>query len=137
ARYMLQEDDGTLILLTNKGYLWGRNPDTMQRLREMAFAGGPAVEPAEYYLRRRRPSRSRAAATTGSCVTSLSVSASARPTAISSATTQCCKGRSYAAINSVAPWRQRRGLQECAARICGCRRRTVGAGLGRGPAFLS
>jgi hypothetical protein len=51
ARYMLQEEDGTLILLNNKGYLWGRKPDTMQRLREMAFAGGPAVEPAEYYLR--------------------------------------------------------------------------------------
>lgn len=51
ARYMLQEDDGTLILLNNKGYLWGRNPDTMQRLRDMAFAGGPTVEPTEYYLR--------------------------------------------------------------------------------------
>jgi len=51
ARYMLQEEDGTLILLHNKGYLWGRQPDTMQRLREMAFAGGPPVEPAAYYLR--------------------------------------------------------------------------------------
>jgi len=51
ARYMLQEEDGTLIMLYNKGYLWGRQPDTMQRLREMAFAGGPTVEPAEYYLR--------------------------------------------------------------------------------------
>ncbi len=51
ARYMLEEDDGTLILLHNKGYLWGRKEDTMQRLREMAFAGGPAVDPSEYYLR--------------------------------------------------------------------------------------
>ena len=51
ARYMLQEDDGTLILLNNKGYLWGRKTNTMQRLRDMAFAGGPTVEPAEYYLR--------------------------------------------------------------------------------------
>jgi hypothetical protein len=51
ARYMLQEDDGTLIMLYNKGYLWGRKPDTMQRLREMAFAGGPVVDPGEYYLR--------------------------------------------------------------------------------------
>jgi uncharacterized protein DUF3237 len=51
ARYMLQEDDGTLIMLYNKGYLWGRKADTMQRLREMAFAGGPTVDPAEYYLR--------------------------------------------------------------------------------------
>jgi hypothetical protein len=51
ARYMLQEEDGTLILLNNRGYLWGRQPETMQRLRAMAFAGGPTVEPAEYYLR--------------------------------------------------------------------------------------
>jgi hypothetical protein len=51
ARYMLQEEDGTLILMQNRGFLWGRNPDTMQRLREMAFAGGQAVDPGEYYLR--------------------------------------------------------------------------------------
>jgi Protein of unknown function (DUF3237) len=51
ARYMLQEDDGTLILMQNRGYLWGRNPDTMQKLRDMAFAGGPTVDPGEYYLR--------------------------------------------------------------------------------------
>jgi hypothetical protein len=48
---MLQEEDGTLILMQNRGFLWGRNPDTMQRLREMAFAGGPTVDPSEYYLR--------------------------------------------------------------------------------------
>jgi len=51
ARYMLEENDGTLILLHNRGYLWGRKPDTMERLREMAFAGGPSVDPSEYYLR--------------------------------------------------------------------------------------
>jgi Protein of unknown function (DUF3237) len=51
ARYMLQEEDGTLILMQNRGYLWGRNPDTMQKLRDMAFAGGPTVDPGEYYLR--------------------------------------------------------------------------------------
>ena len=51
ARYMLQEDDGTLIMLYNKGYLWGRKPDTMDRLRAMAFAGGPTVDSSEYYLR--------------------------------------------------------------------------------------
>jgi len=51
ARYMLQEEDGTLIMLYNAGFLWGRKPDTMQRLREMAFNNGPAVDPAEYYLR--------------------------------------------------------------------------------------
>ena len=51
ARYMLQEDDGTLILMQNRGYLWGRNADTMKKLRDMAFAGGPTVDPSEYYLR--------------------------------------------------------------------------------------
>lgn len=51
ARYMLQEDDGTLILLTNRGYLWGYKEDTMKRLRDMVFSGGPAVDPSEYYLR--------------------------------------------------------------------------------------
>ena len=51
ARYMLQAEDGTLILLRNAGFLWGRRSDTMQRLRDMAFAGGPTVDPAEYYLR--------------------------------------------------------------------------------------
>jgi Protein of unknown function (DUF3237) len=51
ARYMLQEDDGTLILVHNRGFLWGYADDTMKRLREMAFAGGPAVDPSEYYLR--------------------------------------------------------------------------------------
>jgi len=51
ARYMLQEDDGTLILLHNRGYLWGYEDYTMKRLREMAFAGGPPVSPSEYYLR--------------------------------------------------------------------------------------
>lgn len=51
ARYMLQEDDGTLILLHNRGYLWGRTPDVMGRLRKWAFEGGAPVPHAEYYLR--------------------------------------------------------------------------------------
>jgi hypothetical protein len=51
ARYMLEEDDGTLILLNNKGFLWGRKPDTMQKLRDWAFADGAPVPHEEYYLR--------------------------------------------------------------------------------------
>jgi hypothetical protein len=51
ARYMLQEDDGTLILLHNRGFLWGRNPDTMDKLRKWAFEDGPPVAHSEYYLR--------------------------------------------------------------------------------------
>lgn len=51
ARYMLQEDDGTLILIRNKGFLWGRKPDTIDRIREWIFNEGPAVPEQEYYLR--------------------------------------------------------------------------------------
>ncbi len=51
ARYMLQAQDGTLILMHNRGYLWGRKPDVMPRLRAWIFEGGPAVPHAEYYLR--------------------------------------------------------------------------------------
>ncbi len=51
ARYLLEEEDGTLILLNNRGFLWGRKPDTMQRLRDWAFADGAPVEEQEYYLR--------------------------------------------------------------------------------------
>ncbi len=48
---MLEEDDGTLILLNNRGFLWGRKPGTMQRLRDWAFNGGEPVPHEEYYLR--------------------------------------------------------------------------------------
>lgn len=51
ARYMLETDDGVTIYMQNKGYLWGREPDTMGKLRKWAFEGGEAVPHAEYYLR--------------------------------------------------------------------------------------
>lgn len=51
ARYMLEEDDGTLILLRNNGYLWGRHPDTMDKIRAWIFDNGPIVPEEEYYLR--------------------------------------------------------------------------------------
>ncbi|WP_320076659.1 DUF3237 domain-containing protein [Novosphingobium ovatum] len=51
ARYVLEVDDGTLIYMQNKGFLWGRTPGVMDRLREWAFNGGEAVPHAEYYLR--------------------------------------------------------------------------------------
>ncbi len=51
ARYMLEEEDGTLILIQNRGFLWGRHPDTMQKLRAWAFQGGPPVPHQDYYLR--------------------------------------------------------------------------------------
>lgn len=51
ARYLLEVDDGTLIYMQNKGYLWGRKPDAMARLRAWAFEGGDPVSPDDYYLR--------------------------------------------------------------------------------------
>ncbi len=51
ARYMLEEDDGSLILLNNRGFLWGRKPGVMQRLRDWAFGNGSPVPHEEYYLR--------------------------------------------------------------------------------------
>ncbi|MBC7985957.1 MAG: DUF3237 domain-containing protein [Sphingomonadaceae bacterium] len=51
ARYMLEEEDGTLILMRNRGFLWGRAPDAMERLRKWAFEGGEPVPHADYYLR--------------------------------------------------------------------------------------
>lgn len=51
ARYMLRADDGTLILLHNRGYLWGRTADVMPRIRKWIFESGPPVPHAEYYLR--------------------------------------------------------------------------------------
>ena len=51
ARYMLEEDDGTLILLHNRGYLWGRTPDVIPRIQDWMFRGGPAVPHSEFYLR--------------------------------------------------------------------------------------
>jgi len=51
ARYMLEEEDGTLILPNNRGFLWGRKPDTMEKLRDWAFREGEPVEQQVYYLR--------------------------------------------------------------------------------------
>lgn len=51
ARYMLQADDGTLILLRNNGYLWGRHADTMTKIRAWIFENGPEVPETDYYLR--------------------------------------------------------------------------------------
>ncbi|MDT7533418.1 DUF3237 domain-containing protein [Sphingobium sp. SA2] len=51
ARYMLEEEDGTLILLNNRGFLWGRKHDTMEKLRDWAFREGEPVEQQDYYLR--------------------------------------------------------------------------------------
>ncbi len=51
ARYMLEADDGTKILMMNRGYLWGRQPDTIKRMQDWMFRNGPEVPFEEFYLR--------------------------------------------------------------------------------------
>jgi hypothetical protein len=51
ARYLLESDDGVTIYMQNKGFLWGREPETMARLRKWAFENGEPVPHGEYYLR--------------------------------------------------------------------------------------
>jgi hypothetical protein len=51
ARYLLQADDGAQILMLNRGFVWGRQPDTMQRMRAWMFEDGPPLEFEEFYLR--------------------------------------------------------------------------------------
>jgi len=51
ARYMLEADDGTLILMRNRGYLAERAPDVLPRIQKWMFENGPAVPFEDYYLR--------------------------------------------------------------------------------------
>ncbi|MAW81951.1 MAG: hypothetical protein CMI63_17075 [Parvularcula sp.] len=51
ARYMLQAEDGTKILMHNRGFLWGRQPDTLSRMQDWMFRDGPEVPFEEFYLR--------------------------------------------------------------------------------------
>lgn len=51
ARYMLEADDGTRILMMNRGYLWGRQPDTLKKMQDWMFRDGAEVPFEEFYLR--------------------------------------------------------------------------------------
>jgi hypothetical protein len=51
AVYMLEADDGTPILMRNRGYLWGRKPGVMDRIRSWVLEGGAPVDFDDYYLR--------------------------------------------------------------------------------------
>jgi len=52
ARYLLQEADGTPIMLHNRGFIWGRSPDVMARFSRIANgAADETVKPGEYYFR--------------------------------------------------------------------------------------
>jgi hypothetical protein len=48
ARYFLEEEDGTIIYLQNRGYRWG-SPEVMERLWKLT--PGDVVTPFEYYFR--------------------------------------------------------------------------------------
>jgi hypothetical protein len=45
ARYMLREDDGTIIYLQNRGFRWA-SEDAMDRMRQQQ-----PLDPSEYYMR--------------------------------------------------------------------------------------
>ncbi len=51
GRYMLEADDGTLIFMRNRGFLWGRYKDSIKKIEAWMFEGGPEVDENEYYLR--------------------------------------------------------------------------------------
>lgn len=51
ARYMIEADDGGLILIRNRGFLWGRKPDTIARIQAWIHEGGDPVPEDDYYLR--------------------------------------------------------------------------------------
>jgi len=51
ARYMIEADDGALILMQNRGFLWGRYPDTLKKIQNWMFRGGPEVPFTDFYLR--------------------------------------------------------------------------------------
>ena len=51
ARYMIETDDGELILMHNRGYLAGRVPGVLERIQDWMFRGGPEVPFEDYYLR--------------------------------------------------------------------------------------
>jgi hypothetical protein len=51
ARYMLEAEDGTLILMHNRGYLAGRADGVLERIQDWMFRDGPPVPFEAYYLR--------------------------------------------------------------------------------------
>lgn len=52
ARYLLQEADGTPIMLHNRGFIWGRSPEVMARFSRIANGlSDENVDPSEYYFR--------------------------------------------------------------------------------------
>lgn len=52
ARYLLEEADGTPIMLHNRGFVWGRAPEVMARFSRIANgASDETVDASEYYFR--------------------------------------------------------------------------------------
>ena len=52
ARYMLQEQDGSIFMLNTRGYIWGRGPEVMQKFERIAHGlSTEEVLPEEVYMR--------------------------------------------------------------------------------------
>ena len=51
ARYILLADNGDRILMHNRAFVWGRQQDTMDRMRDWMFNDGPPVPFEDFYLR--------------------------------------------------------------------------------------
>lgn len=52
ARYMLQENDGSVFMLNTRGYIWGRTPEVMQKFERIAHGKSQEeVLPEEVYMR--------------------------------------------------------------------------------------
>ena len=51
ARYMVEAENGAKILMHNRGFLWGRQRDTIARMQDWMLRDGPEVPFEEFYLR--------------------------------------------------------------------------------------
>lgn len=47
ARYMLQEEDGSVFMLNTRGYIWGRNDEVMKAFERVALGQSKEVVPPE------------------------------------------------------------------------------------------
>lgn len=52
ARYLLQENDGSVFMLNTRAYIWGRGPEVMAKFERIAHgAKNEEVTPDEVYFR--------------------------------------------------------------------------------------
>lgn len=52
ARYLLQEQDGSVFMLNTRAYIWGRTPEVMDKFERIAHGQtDETIEPEEVYFR--------------------------------------------------------------------------------------